>query len=382
MKSKYESGHLVMLPICSYGFRPTMRHFMHPLHDIRAYDYELPEKLIAQYPLEKRDASRLLIVEDEMQHQSFSQLLDHLNENDLIVFNDTQVLKARLFGQKETGGKVEVFVIRTAGHEGTAFIKASKGPKPGSQIVILPNELNEQAEDVPASVQIESQNADGTYEVSYSGDWLALFKARGHLPLPPYMNREAKASDDNRYQTLWAQKPGAVAAPTASLHFSEQLLADLKAKGVETGYLTLHVGAGTFLPVRVNDIREHQMHEEYYEVGQELIDKIKATKAKGGRIISVGTTVLRTLETIGRGKTIEQLEAESGNTSIFIYPGFEFSVVDLLVTNFHLPKSTLLMLVSAFAGKQLIEKAYATAVEQEYRFFSYGDAMLLTRAPK
>lgn len=355
---------------------------MHPLHDIRAYDYELPEKLIAQYPLEKRDASRLLIVKDEMQHQSFSQLLEHLNENDLIVFNDTQVLKARLFGQKETGGKVEVFVIRTAGHEGTAFIKASKGPKPGSQIVILPNELNVQAEDVPASVQIESQNADGTYEVSYSGDWLALFKARGHLPLPPYMNREAKASDDNRYQTLWAQKPGAVAAPTASLHFSEQLLADLKAKGVETGYLTLHVGAGTFLPVRVNDIREHQMHEEYYEVGQELIDKIKATKAKGGRIISVGTTVLRTMETIGRGKTIEQLEAESGNTSIFIYPGFEFSVVDLLVTNFHLPKSTLLMLVSAFAGKQLIEKAYATAVEQEYRFFSYGDAMLLTRAPK
>lgn len=340
------------------------------------YHYNLPNHLVARYPLVDRDASKLLVVDGQdagVQHCIFSQLTEFLQPGDLIVFNDTKVIKSRLFGLKETGGRVEVFVVQTAGNEGTAFIKASKAPKPGSLIRIP---VDASCDEV---VEVGAQQLDGTYAVRYERAWLDLFLRAGHMPLPPYMDRSAEQSDDERYQTVWASKPGAVAAPTASLHFTQDVLDQLQSKGVRQARLTLHVGAGTFSPVRVDDIREHQMHSEYYDVDQSVITALQETKQAGGRIVAVGTTVLRTLETLAQHKSVMQLSPESGETSIFIYPGFEFKLVDLLVTNFHLPESTLLMLVSAFAGKERIDNAYKTAIEHEYRFFSYGDAMLLTR---
>lgn len=353
------------------------------LYELSAYSYDLPPHLVARYPLKDRGASKLLVPQAQgILHRSFSQLTQYLRPGDLVLFNDTQVLKSRMFGHKETGGAVEIFVIRMQGHNGTAFIKASKAPKPGSWVYMSPSKSADSA------VRVCSQNQDGTYEVNFAGAWLELFQGFGHLPLPPYMNRDAQCSDDERYQTLWAEKPGAVAAPTASLHFSESGLQSLEAAGIQQARLTLHVGAGTFAPVRVDDIREHHMHAEYYEVPASTLEAINETRALGGRIVAIGTTVLRTLETLGQLGLFQGREVTSctgtkasvsGQTSIFIYPGFEFKVVDLLVTNFHLPESTLLMLVSAFAGKERIDQAYQAAIAHEYRFFSYGDAMLLSR---
>lgn len=343
------------------------------IYKLSSYKYELPEHLIARYPLENRDDSKLLVAKrGRLQHCRFSQFINFINPEDLIVFNDTQVLKARLFGFKETGGRVEVFIVQIKDCSGVAFIKASKAPKAGSIIRIPVDDAND------AIVEVCGQLSDGTYTVRCNQDWFELFQKAGHIPLPPYMDRAAQLSDDERYQTIWASKPGAVAAPTASLHFTQALLDALSQKGVRQARLTLHVGAGTFAPVRVDDIRNHQMHSEYYEVNDDVIDAIRATKNAGGRIIAVGTTVLRTLETLAQNKNIEDLTAETGNTSIYIYPGFDFKIVDKLLTNFHLPESTLLMLVSAFAGFHTIDQAYKAAIEHEYRFFSYGDAMLLS----
>lgn len=362
------------------------------LYQLDAYDYALPAHLIAKYPLSQRDSSRLLDGRQQLdaqqhssadiaiEHRQFVDLIDILKPGDCLVLNDTQVIKARLFGQKATGGRVEVFIIQHKGRCGTAFIQASKSPKAGSSITIKSPDGHSLI-NCP-TLEVTGQNQDGTYTIEYAGDWLQLMASAGHLPLPPYMERQAQAEDEQRYQTIWACKPGAVAAPTASLHFSAEMLKRLQAKGVDIAYLTLHVGAGTFAPVRVDDIRQHQMHSEYYQVSNELLEQLRRTQAKGQQIVAVGTTVLRALETLAQKKPLAEQQASTGHTDIFIFPGFECKVVDLLLTNFHLPKSTLLMLVSAFAGKNVIDAAYQQAITQEYRFFSYGDAMLLNRAAK
>lgn len=360
------------------------------MFDVSSYHYNLPERLIARYPLKHRNHSRLLVANIDnhehlprLLHREFHQLPDFLQAGDLLVFNNTQVLKARLFGQKDTGGRVEVFVLKIHGRHATAFIKASKAPKIGARIQIFSH--NQQLTEL--SLEVLGQNSDGTYEVAYADDWLLLLHEVGHLPLPPYINRQAEMTDEDRYQTVWASEPGAVAAPTASLHFTQEMISELAGRGIDHGFLTLHVGAGTFAPVRTSDIRKHQMHSEYYQVSAKLVQQINSTRSNGGRIVAVGTTVLRTLETVAHAQALDgkdiscSAENIAGETDIFIYPGFEFKLVDTLVTNFHLPESTLLMLVSAFAGKKNIEHIYQAAIAHEYRFFSYGDAMLLSRVP-
>lgn len=329
------------------------------------FTFDLPEELIAQYPPEQRGASRLLCVNKnsgQVQDQRFSDLPSLLKDGDLLVFNNTRVIPARLFGNKPSGGKVEILVERLLDeHNALAQIKASKSPKAESQIVLSSGE------------ELTVMGRDGDMFLLRSDKVLlnVLYES-GHMPLPPYITRNDEQTDESRYQTIFAAKDGAVAAPTAGLHFTDDLLQEVKAKQVQTAELTLHVGAGTFQPVRVDDVSEHKMHSELFEVNQQTCDKIQETKANGGRVIAVGTTSVRTLETIGiRG----ELKACSGETDIFIYPGFEFKLVDAMITNFHLPESTLLMLVSAFASKENILNAYKYAVEQQYRFFSYGDAM-------
>ena len=331
------------------------------------FDFELPELLIAQHPSPKRTDSRLLVRNDEFIDSHFSDLGLFLKPNDLLILNDTRVIPARLFGHKDSGGKVEVLIERVVSdHEAFAMIKASRSPKIGSYI-ILENKVR---------LKICDKN-DGIYSVSFESDSiLKTLNEVGHIPLPPYIDREDVKEDANRYQTVYAQNNGAVAAPTAGLHFDESLLSSLKEQGIDHTFLTLHVGAGTFQPVKVENIENHKMHSEYYEVSQESVDKIVKTKAMGGRIIAVGTTAVRTLESIALNG---ELLSQKGETDIFIYPGFEFRIVDVLITNFHLPKSSLLMLVSAFIGFDEMHQTYQHAIKEQYRFFSYGDAMLLER---
>ena len=331
------------------------------------FDFELPELLIAQHPSPKRTDSRLLVRNDEFIDSHFSDLGLFLKPNDLLILNDTRVIPARLFGHKDSGGKVEVLIERlVSDHDALAMIKASRSPKIGSYI-ILENKVR---------LKICDKN-DGIYSVSFESDSvLKVLNEVGHIPLPPYIDREDVKEDANRYQTVYAQNNGAVAAPTAGLHFDESLLSSLKEQGIDHTFLTLHVGAGTFQSVKVENIESHKMHSEYYEVSQESVDKIVRTKAMGGRIIAVGTTAVRTLESIALNG---ELLSQKGETDIFIYPGFEFRIVDVLITNFHLPKSSLLMLVSAFIGFDEMHQTYQHAIKEQYRFFSYGDAMLLER---
>jgi S-adenosylmethionine:tRNA ribosyltransferase-isomerase len=337
------------------------------------FDYPLPPELIAQAPLAQRSASRLLVVGDPLQDKNITDLPGLLRDGDLLVMNDTRVLHARLYGQKDSGGQVEVLVERPLFDQGTetdvlAQVRASKSPKPGSRIRL------EDKLDVEVIERVGE-----FYRLRFDGNAIDLLEAHGRLPLPPYIEHAAGEADETRYQTVFAREKGSVAAPTAGLHFDEALLGRLKEKGINTAYVTLHVGAGTFQPVRVHNIAEHKMHSERYRLSQATVDAIAQTKAQGGRVIVIGTTTMRTLESVARKHG--ELRADSGETDIFITPGFEFKVADLLMTNFHLPKSTLLMLVSAFAGSETIRAAYAHAIAQRYRFFSYGDAMLLTRNP-
>lgn len=333
------------------------------------FDFDLPERLIAQYPPERRGASRLLHVRGtELSDRLFSDLPSLVGEHDVLVFNDTRVLKARFFGVKPTGGKVEVLIERLLdGHHALAQLRASHLPKPGSSILL--------ADCLPVTVlgrqgQFFHLRFDSSEEVA------VLLERHGQMPLPPYITHAPGEQDEERYQTVYARQPGAVAAPTAGLHFDAAMLAALQERGAQTAYVTLHVGAGTFQPVRAENIREHEMHSECYSISQAAVDTIRNARARGARVIAVGTTSLRALESAVRDG---ELCAGEGETRIFITPGYEFKVVDRLLTNFHLPKSTLLMLVCAFGGMELMLAAYRHAVEQEYRFFSYGDAMLIER---
>ena len=333
------------------------------------FDYILPERLIAQHPPAQRGASRLLQVGTAgLKDSQFAELHGFVREHDVLVLNDTRVLKARLFGEKESGGKVEVLIERVLNdHEVLAQVRVSKTPKPGSRF-LLAGKLRVQVLGREGEFfHLRFEDADAV---------ITLLERHGHLPLPPYITHAAGAEDESRYQTVFAREPGAVAAPTAGLHFGETMLQTLRDKRVDIAYVTLHVGAGTFKPVRVENIEEHLMHSERYTIPQATVDAIRQAKARGGRVIAVGTTSLRALESAAVGG---ELVAGSGETRIFITPGFHFKVVDLLLTNFHLPRSTLLMLVCAFGGMDKMLAAYRHAVEQEYRFFSYGDAMLIER---
>lgn len=338
------------------------------------FTFDLPDQLIARYPAAERRLSRLLVldgVSGDMQHQGFEQVLDQVEAGDLMVFNDTRVIPARVFGRKESGGKLEILVERVLDTQRVlAHVRSSKSPKPGSTIFL---------EDDTA-VQVLGRH-DALFELEFSSSTSALdvLEAIGHMPLPPYIDRSDADSDRERYQTVYGKNKGAVAAPTAGLHFDERMLAQLQEKGVQLAYVTLHVGAGTFQPVRVDDIHTHQMHSEVMAVSENVCNLVRATKAAGKRVIAVGTTSVRCLESAAASGEIAPYQ---GDTNIFIYPSYQFRVVDALITNFHLPESTLLMLVSAFAGYRNTITAYRTAVAQEYRFFSYGDAMFIRRNPE
>ncbi|MCW9012282.1 MAG: tRNA preQ1(34) S-adenosylmethionine ribosyltransferase-isomerase QueA [Gammaproteobacteria bacterium] len=336
------------------------------------FDYHLPEGLIAQYPLAERTASRLLhVAGDTRQDLHFSDILNLIKAGDLLVFNNTKVIPARLHGHKDTGGKVEVLVERLLDtHRLLAHVRASKSPKPGSML-ILENEIK--------ATMLGRQGE--LFELEFQSDQSVtdLLEQHGHMPLPPYIERADEQSDQQRYQTVYAEHPGAVAAPTAGLHFDNALLAQLKQKGVEFAQVTLHVGAGTFQPVRVENIHDHHMHAEYIDVSPQVVAQVAQAKARGGRVIAVGTTAVRCLESAAQASATGELGSFQGDTDIFIYPGYEFKVVDALITNFHLPQSTLLMLVCAFAGYDAMMVAYRHAVASEYRFFSYGDAMFIER---
>ncbi|MGB8598531.1 MAG: tRNA preQ1(34) S-adenosylmethionine ribosyltransferase-isomerase QueA [Burkholderiales bacterium] len=336
------------------------------------FDYLLPPELIAQFPLAQRGASRLLHLDGnsgELHHRQFRDLLHLVNAGDVMVFNDTRVIKARLVGEKSSGGKIEVMVERVINeHEVLALVRASKSPQPGGMLRLAG------AFDAKVIGRI-----DDLFHLRFdsSETVFALLENYGALPLPPYITHTPDTTDDERYQTVFARESGAVAAPTAGLHFDDAMLEALKQKSVEIAYVTLHVGAGTFQPVRVDDVAEHKMHSEWYEIPQITIDKIIKCNQIDREVIAVGTTSLRALE--GSALKHDKLTAGVGETTIFITPGFAFKVVDRLLTNFHLPKSTLLMLVSAFGGMENIHRAYQEAIAQRYRFFSYGDAMLIER---
>jgi S-adenosylmethionine:tRNA ribosyltransferase-isomerase len=335
------------------------------------FDFDLPPELIAQFPAEARSQSRLLHLDGAsgaLADRQFGDLPQFLKSGDVLVFNDTRVIKARLFGVKDSGGKLEVLVERVLGErQALAHIRASHAPKLGSGLLLAGK----------IAVTVEERQGE-LYRLRFAGEAtvLELLEQYGSLPLPPYITHAPDALDEARYQTVYARQLGAVAAPTAGLHFDPAMLAVLEALGVKIAYVTLHVGAGTFQPVRVDEIAEHHMHSECYTVPQRTVDLIRLAKAEGGRVTAVGTTSLRALESAAAGG---ELEAGSGETNIFIFPGYRFKVVERLLTNFHLPKSTLLMLVSAFGGMENIRRAYRHAVENRYRFFSYGDAMLIER---
>ena len=366
------------------------------------YDYELPDSLIARYPLAQRSASKLLHLHADKQNNNsniedrlFAELPDLLNAGDLIVFNDTKVMKARLFGQKDTGGKVETLIERLVAladldittlhlestdnapvnieHIALCHVKASKAPKLGQRLQFADGQMT--------AVMIGRQ--DNLFILAFDAPILPHLELYGELPIPPYFERHADETDNTRYQTVFHDptKLASVAAPTASLHFDESVLSKLAAKGINTAFVTLHVGAGTFAPVKTDNLLNHTMHSEYAHLPQTTADMINQTHANGHKVIAIGTTVTRVLETAYQKTAIDGqvLSSWSGDTDIFIYPGFKFGVIDRLLTNFHLPKSTLLMLVSAFSGKASIESAYQHAIKEQYRFFSYGDAMLLDR---
>ena len=332
------------------------------------FEFDLPKSLIAQNPPIHRTSSRLLVAQSTIIDAYFHQIADFIKAGDLLVLNNTRVIPARLFGHKASGGKVEIMIERLFDqHQVLAMIKASRAPQIGS-FIVLENGTNAQV--------IDKKN--GFYTLIFETDCLLnLLDNIGHIPLPPYIERTDSAQDLSRYQTVYAKHAGAVAAPTAGLHFDRALLSSLKQQGIEHCFVTLHVGAGTFQPVKAAQIEEHKMHSEYFEIKQASVDKISQTKQRGGRIIAVGTTALRAIESAAKGG---KLLATKQETNIFIYPGYEFSVVDMMITNFHLPKSSLLMLVSAFIGHQPMLNIYQHAIKQSYRFFSYGDAMLLQRA--
>jgi len=335
------------------------------------FQYQLPDELIARYPAEQRTASRLLAMDrhdGDLGHHGFVDLVNLLKPNDLLIFNNTRVIPARLFGEKETGGKVEVMVERiTSGSRGVAQIRASKSPKPGSRILL----------DKDLSIRVVDRVDDMFLIESDDEASLAMvLQAVGHMPLPPYIDREDEQMDRERYQTVYSEREGAVAAPTAGLHFDQTILNTLRDKGVNFAFVTLHVGAGTFQPVRAEQIEDHKMHSEYAEVGADVCNQIREARAAGGRIIAVGTTSVRCIETASVAKG--WIEPYFGDTEIFIYPGYEYKSVDAMITNFHLPESSLIMLVSAFAGRENTLNAYQTAIEEKYRFFSYGDAMFIS----
>ena len=338
------------------------------------YDFHLPPELVAQHPAAERSASRLL---DARQwppvDRVFRDLSNLLQPQDLLVFNDTRVIKARLFGHKTTGGAVEVLVERVLpACEVWAHVRASKAPRPGSVLTL--------AEAFEAEVVGRGGPEESLFRLRFPSDPLSLLDAHGHVPLPPYITHADEDDDERRYQTVFAERPGAVAAPTASLHFDEPLLSALAARGVRQARITLHVGAGTFAPMRVERLEDHRMHSEWFEVGEATVQAVQETRSKGGRVVAVGTTTVRSLESAAlMSPAPGTLQATSGETSLFITPGFQFRVVDTLITNFHLPKSTLMVLVSAFAGHEQIKSVYAHAIASRYRFFSYGDAMLLNR---
>jgi S-adenosylmethionine:tRNA ribosyltransferase-isomerase len=340
------------------------------------FDYALPEELIAQHPPTERGASRLLHLDGAsgaFVDRMFRDLPSLVRSHDVFVFNNTKVVKARLHGRKQTGGTAEVLIERVLDNnspqsrQALAHIRASKSPKPGTKIVF--------ADGIEA---VMTKRVDDLFELDFSGP-LSVYEVLeriGEVPLPPYISHTADASDERRYQTVYAKHAGSVAAPTAGLHFDEALLASLQSRGAALAYVTLHVGAGTFQPVRDKDLSKHVMHSERFDVPPETVEAIARAKAAGGRVIAVGTTSMRTLETASQDGS---LHAARGETSIFIKPGYQFQTVDRLVTNFHLPKSTLMMLVSAFAGRDAVMAAYAHAIQSRYRFFSYGDAMLIER---
>jgi len=338
------------------------------------FNFDLPDELIARYPQAVRSSSRLLKLDgmtSELTHGQFTDLLDLVDAGDLLVFNNTRVIPARLFGQKESGGKLEALIERVIDdQEALSHIKCSRAPKPGTSIIL-------------EGAKVEVVGREGAlfhlkFHVDNLVNWL---EEVGHMPLPPYMEREDELSDRERYQTVYNEKPGAVAAPTAGLHFDDELLQALKDKGANLAFVTLHVGAGTFQPVKVDDVNEHVMHSEYLEVDQAVCDAVNATRAAGKRVIAIGTTTVRSLESAAQKSDGDELQPYSGETEIFIYPGYQFKSVDALVTNFHLPESTLIMLVSAFAGRGPVLRAYEEAVREQYRFFSYGDAMFITCNP-
>ncbi|HZS80211.1 MAG TPA: tRNA preQ1(34) S-adenosylmethionine ribosyltransferase-isomerase QueA [Herbaspirillum sp.] len=337
------------------------------MYSLSDFDFDLPPELIAQLPLAQRSASRLLQVDGAtLTDRCFAGVVDLLAPGDLLVFNDTRVLKARFSGIKETGGKIEVLVERVLGNGSVyAQVRASKSPRPGARLRLAD----------AFEVTVGERHGE-FYTLQFPSGVLALLEQYGSLPLPPYIAHAADAFDEARYQTIYAREPGAIAAPTAGLHFDAALLGSLQARGIATAFVTLHVGAGTFQPVRVENLAEHSMHSEWYAITQDTVNKVRAAQAAGGKIVAVGTTSLRALESASQSGA---LEAGSADTRLFITPGYAFRTVDRLISNFHLPRSTLLMLVSAFAGYDHIRAAYLHAIAQGYRFFSYGDAMLLSR---
>lgn len=335
------------------------------------FDFELPPELIAQFPAAQRSGSRLLHLDGNsgaLADRQFAELPALLNPGDLLVFNDTRVIKARLNGVKESGGKVEVLVERLLdSHRALAHVRASHAPKPGGKLLLA---------DAVEAVMLSRQG--DLFELQFAGETplAELLERHGRLPLPPYITHAAGSDDEERYQTVYARNPGAVAAPTAGLHFDDAVMAALDARGIARAFVTLHVGAGTFQPVRVENVAEHKMHSEWYDIPQATVDSIQACHARGGKVVAVGTTAMRALESAARHGP---LAAGGGDTDIFITPGYRFQLVDRLLTNFHLPRTTLLMLVSAFGGSEHVRAAYQHAVAQRYRFFSYGDAMLIER---
>lgn len=338
------------------------------------FHYDLPPRLIAQRPLPEREASRLLVLDGasgELADRRFVDILDYLRPGDVLVFNDTRVIPARLFGHKQSGGRVEVLVERLLDDRRVlAHVRASKSPKPGGRLLL---------EGAVEAVVLARQDDLFELHLIDPRPVLEILEAHGHIPLPPYIERPDETQDQQRYQTVYAQRPGAVAAPTAGLHFDAALLQRLRDQGIHTAFVTLHVGAGTFQPVRVDDLAQHQMHAEYVEVSEAAVVAINTARAAGGRVVAVGTTSVRSLEAAAQAG---ELQPFAGDTRLFITPGYRFRAVDLLITNFHLPESTLLMLVSAFGGYEAVMAAYRHAVDRAYRFFSYGDAMLVLPQPQ
>lgn len=349
------------------------------------FHFDLPDELIARYPTSERSASRLLYLNGEtgnFSDQQFIDLYDHINEGDLLIFNNTRVIPARLYGRKPSGGKVEALVERVLDERRClAHVKASKAPKVGAELIFGEDKLGSGN----GFKAIMVARHDTLFELKFETEQTLfdLLQQAGHMPLPPYIDRPDDDSDQERYQTVYSKVLGAVAAPTAGLHFDDVMLEKLKNKGVNIAFVTLHVGAGTFQPVRVESIEDHKMHAEYAEVSQEVVDKILATKAKGKRVIAVGTTSVRSVESAAQAaeKERKSIAPFFSDTSIFLYPGKTFRIIDALVTNFHLPESTLIMLVCAFAGYKNTMNAYSHAVKSKYRFFSYGDAMFIDKNP-